>query len=90
MTDEGRKAARALADAVNSCSMQPKQFAEELCHHTHRTLQQQCFVLFAECIKLWAKDRLCGCYDARNDATTALSSRIVQEVGEDLQYIPFV
>lgn len=90
MTDEGKKAAQALANAVNSYSMNPKQFAEELCHNTHRTLQQQCFVLFVECIKMWAKDRAASCYDLRNDATTSLSSRIVREVGEDLQFIPYV
>jgi len=81
-------AARSLSDFVNrnSGALASKQFAEELCNKTHRTLQQSSFKVMLACIDHWAKHGDTGNYDARNEATVMTCRRIVESFGNDWQY----
>lgn len=86
----GKEAAQALANFSNTSSTQDlKDFADQLCHGEHRTLQQTAMTLFVECMKVWAQANDTGMYDARNEATVRMSARIVNEFKDQL-YFPFI
>lgn len=81
-----KEVAQDLMYGVNTMSLNPKEFVEVVTGD-HRTLQQAAFRLFISCIKEWATHEH---YDARNETTVKLSKRIVEALGDDMDYIPFV
>ena len=88
--EAGKLAAEALANFVNSHGKTAfKAFAEQLCHHEHRTLQQSAFGVMTECIKLWAKDWETSAFDARNEATCKAARLIMRDHADDL-FLPHI
>ncbi len=80
--------AKLLADAVNSSSFENKEFAEEITHRTHRTLQQGVFRAFNACVNSWADMDKEGWYDLRNEATVKASTKVKEVLKDD--YFPLV
>jgi hypothetical protein len=64
-------------------------FIEHLTKATHRTLQQKFMGVICRIIKEQAAKGE-GEYDARNEATVQLCRKIVEKVGADLDYLPFI
>jgi hypothetical protein len=87
--NSGKIAAQAISDLVNKMAHQPesKAFVDEITH-SHRTLQQQSFELFMQCIAEWAKtDR----FDDRNEYTVKTAKKIVAALdGEFVGRVPFI
>ena len=81
-----RQVAEQLVDGINRMSLDSKEFVDVVTT-SHRTLQQMAFRLFIACIKEWATHTRS---DARNEATVNLSKRIVEALGDDIDYIPFI
>ena len=79
-------AAYEFINAINFMSFRSKDFVEVVTR-AHRTLQQSAFRLFMACIKEWATHEH---YDARNEATVKLSKRIVEALGDEIDYTPFI
>lgn len=89
----GEEAAEVLTAFINGASKGDiEQFADKLCHRTHRTLQQLVFGLMLKCIKNWAKTKTERMFDLRNEATVNLSAQIVSKFDDwDRDtYLPFV
>lgn len=85
---EQTPSSKLLSDMVNSFSFNPAKTADELLDK-HRTLQQSFMKLCLEYIKAQAKVNPQRC-DARNERTLELSRRIVEAIGEDELYVPFI
>jgi hypothetical protein len=77
-----------LADAVNSSMFDEDEFARQVTHKTHRTLQQSIFKTFKACVGYWAKFEKEGMYDLRNEATCKASKKVEEALKDE--YIPFV
>lgn len=74
----GALAAKALGDAINSFGPEEyHQFAEALCRHEHRTLQQKVFRAFVAAVRKWDEDYVRNSYDARNEATVTRCAALV-------------
>lgn len=79
----GKEVAEELSDFVNgSLSYREQDFVNEVLSE-HRTLQQSMFRLFVHCMDGWAEMHKSGMYDARNEATCVISSKIAK-VKEDI------
>lgn len=76
---EARKVARELTKLMNRCGAGrvTQAFVDELTRKEHRTLQQQTFGLFMECVKAWANCEP-GDYDLRNEYTVKTSKKIME------------
>ena len=85
---ENTSSSKLLADMVNSFSFNPAKTADELLDK-HRTLQQSFMKLCLEYIKAQAKVDPQRC-DARNERTLELSRRIVEAIGLEELYVPFI
>lgn len=73
---------------VNNYGHSDELFAKLLMRE-HRTLQQSVMRLFMVCIEEWSKQEHC---DLRNEATIALSRKILSLLEEDrcLPFLPFI
>ena len=89
--DKVKALVEALATAVNNFSPDDtaKLIADELCHRTHRTLQQNTMRVFVAILNQWAQDFREGNYDARNEATVKLAASIVKQFKDDF-YFPMI
>ncbi len=65
-----------------------KDFVEQVCARTHRTLQQKIMALFLACIEGWASDEF-G-HDARNEATVKLCQKICQTFDQYDRTLPYI
>ena len=78
-----QQAAVDFANAVNSMSFDPKEFADHL-RREHRTLQQSAFGAFIATIKAWAEDAESGNFDLRNADTVNASFNLINNVDPDV------
>lgn len=85
-TTHEREVAEALMDGINTMSFYPQPFVDVVTRE-HKTLQQSAFRLFMACVKEWATHEY---YDDRNEATVKLSKRIVEALGDEIGYTPFL
>lgn len=83
-------AADAVANLVNPIGFDPDKFAEYMCRHQHRTLQQNFMRCVWACLKVWARDSRSGMFDLRNAATVSAASSIVERFGVNEPHFPFV
>ena len=81
------QAARALEDALNNMSWEPKVFAKSIRFY-HRTLQQELFRTLIAIIIEMAKDDFMT--DPRNQASHETAQRIVETGILDEAYLPFI
>lgn len=90
MKPTGKEMAKLFADFVNIMDDSPKkEFAENICYNTHRTLQQDVFAAFLECVKLWSTMYENEMYDLRNEQTCKMSNDIVKLFENNL-YLPTI
>lgn len=75
-TKTGEMMAKELDTFVNLMGHDYKGFVDQVCHRTHRYLQQEIFQLFLGCIGEWAKCADEGIYDGRNEWTCKMSARM--------------
>ena len=86
----GKEMARVFADFVNGGDRDDfAEFAEELCHRTHRTLQQSAFGAMLDCIRIWAEDARTDNYDLRNAGTVKLAEKIFSRFDDEF-YLPLI
>jgi hypothetical protein len=86
----GKEMAKQFADFVNGGDRDDfAEFAEELCHRTHRTLQQSAFGVMLDCIRLWAQNAAPGNFDLRNEATVKLAEKIFTRFDDEF-YLPLI
>ena len=87
--NKGAEVARELSNFVNSFIFDHEDFIN-YATSDHRTLQQNMFRLFLECIEVWAEMYDDGYYDARNEATCKISRQIIDMLEENGDNIPFI
>ena len=82
---DGAEVAKLLADFTNGCDGKDiKEFVEEMCNRTHRTLQQKFGHLVWEFLKEMSTTEW---GDLRNEDLRAFAKRAMS--GEELPYPPF-
>lgn len=88
----GEEAAEYMERFVNVMANRKEEeaFAMKIVHGTHRTLNQSFFGLMFRCIVAQANCYDAQRYDARNEASVKLCKRIVDSLGDDLNYLPFI
>jgi len=90
--EEGRKAAKALADTLNSFSDRSiiEGFIEEMENRTHRTLQQGFTRLCVEWLKACRNNFEEGRYDGRNEASCDLAAKLLGNLEDRDLHIPCI
>lgn len=76
----GTEASEAFIDFLNGATNQEKQEFVNNLMIEHRTLQQNAFDLFMDCVASWAQMEGTMRYDDRNQAAVRVSKKIVDEV----------
>jgi hypothetical protein len=90
MTDKtGKEVAKLLADFCNNMSLDDREFVEEICCRTHRTLQQSLFGVITHLINEWAAMADSDNFDLRNEATVKACQKIRDQILKDT-YLPFI
>lgn len=74
----GKQMAEELSNFVNGATYQEKQEFVETVLADHRSLQQDTFSMFLQCISEWAKDAEANNYDARNERACKASLMMVK------------
>ena len=82
----GKKMGELFMRFCNSYTTESEEFAEEVTND-HPTLQQTAFRTMLACIEKWSKKKY---FDLRNEGTVKACKKIVEALGEDGVYLPFV
>ena len=88
-TTDASQVVEALSSYINNMGHDNAEFAEAV-GRLHRTLQQNVMRSFIECVKMWAEQKADGRYDARNEATVKIADKLVNALGPDELYTPFI
>lgn len=89
--ESGKEMAAKVADWVNGADDEEmEQFAVEMVHRTHRTLQQSFFRVVLKCIDLWANALEQGWYDLRNEQTVRTCKKFMDATTVYDRSVPFV
>lgn len=86
----GAELAQMVDEFVNGhgSSEDVEAFADQICHGTHRTLQQRIMGLFVTTIARWSEQ---STFDARNEATIKLAKKIIAATGDKYdRHLPFI
>lgn len=88
----GEEAAEMMENFVNCMSMkaQEEEFAKKIVFGTHRTLNQSFWGLIFKTINMQATEFDKGRFDLRNEASGKLCKKIVETLGDDLMFLPFI
>jgi hypothetical protein len=73
---EARDSAERLLDELNDMGFDRNHFADKVVH-SHRSLQQNLFRLFMDCVERWAECERRSYFDIRNRHTVKMCKKIL-------------
>jgi hypothetical protein len=76
----GKDAAKAFTDFINGAGSSAKKEFVETMMREHRTLQQESFNLFLDCMEAWSKLNGTELYDDRNKFAVVKSREIMEAI----------
>ena len=79
----GQEVAEVLSNFANGATQKDKEMFVEAVVTDHKTLQEDTFIMFLNCMKQWAEMNRNGNFDARNEYTCKASAVMIQALKEN-------